>query len=683
MAAVTRSGIQLKFSVIFFCAFLLMGSQVRGQGIAEVVIIEKAGVSTSGYPLTFGHVFREGDVSNSIRVEMNGQTVSSQMDVKRRWGNGTVKFGVISVILPQVGANSTSVLLISADNFPSNSGALTQSEILETGFESRIELNGLSGSGYSGNLTASFQNAFSSAQDVDYWLQGPVCTEVLVRQDLNNSLNAKWEVRFYPGTSFGARVSSTIENVEGAFRGNVSYATAISAGMGALSELYAKDAFQHNFCSRWRKVLWVGPEPPEVELHYDLSYLISTGSVMNYDTSLIMTESVMGSRYSTWLASDHDIMGNGIILESFPTTGGREDIGILPAWSARYLLSMDNRMKEIVIGNGEMSGSIPIHYRESDSGKIHYGRPISVDDRPTISTKEPDCTNEGNVEDRLPVAIGSVSTPWTVDRAHMPSLAYLPYLVSGDFFFYEELMYWGAYVVSREAWLRDRSTGLIADQIRGEAWAGRTLANAAAFALEGSIEQTYLTEKLNNNLTAWMAEQDDYPLDYWDISPYASTDGLTGDVQLGTSPWQEDFVMVSLNHINNLGYDSRQIIDWYHTFHVNRCTHPDFNHFNAAAYRFPAQYTDGTYPQTWAQANASYIDQPTSLGNPYWPYSYQFVAMAAMSCLTGYPNGTEGYDFYVQNVTNRDLLNDDPTWAFVPDIEGPGRPPMKGFPQDP
>jgi len=651
-------------------ALLLFASQAAGQEITSLTLYEVDSTASVNYPLSFGHPFAQGDVDSSISVSVDGTPVTTQFDVKRHWPDGSIKFGIVSIVIPSISTGDTVTLSISASTTTNNTGHMTKAQILAEDVESVINLTGLSDSGYSGNLSASFYGAIDSLTTMEYWMQGAVCTEVLARQNLNNSLNAKWEARFYPGTDYGVRISNVIENVEGEYRGNVTYSASIDTGTSSsTSTAYSKSSFQHNFCSRWRKVLWVGPEPPEVELHYDLSYLISTGSVMNYDTSLTVSESVMAARYATWLAADTDIMGNGSILLSFPTTGGREDIGILPAWSARYLLSMDNRMREIVLGNGELSGGIPMHYRESASGNAHYGLPISVDDRPTISTKEPDCTNEGDVADRLPAGIGTLTTPWTVDRAHMPSLAYLPYLITGDYFFYEELMYWGHYVISREAWERLTSTGIIADQIRGEAWAGRTLANAAAFALDGSAEREYLTQKLSNNIVAWHAEQDDYPLDYWDISPYASTDGLTADVQLGTSPWQEDFVLLSLTHMDNLGFSSRQIIDWYHTFHVNRCTHPDFNHFNAAAYRFPAQYTDGTYPQTWAQANASYIDQPTSLGDPYWPYSYQFVAMAAMSCLTGYPNGQAGYNFYVANVTNQSLLNDDPTWAFIPSVD--------------
>jgi len=652
-------------------ALLLFASQAAGQEITSLTLYEVDSTASSNYPLSFGHPFAQGDVDSSVVVSVDGTPVTTQFDVKRHWPDGSIKFGIVSIVIPSISVGDTVTLSISASNTTNNTGQLTKTQILAEDVESVINLTGLSDSGYSGNLSASFYGAIDSLATMEYWMQGAVCTEVLARQNLNNSLNAKWEARFYPGTDYGVRISNVIENVEGEYRGNVTYSASIDTGTSSsTSTAYSKSSFQHNFCSRWRKVLWVGPEPPEVELHYDLSYLISTGSVMNYDTSLTVPGATLSDAYAAWQSTDHDIMGNGSIREYFPTTGGREDLGMLPTWGARYLLSMDNRMKEIVLGNGEMSGSISFHYRESDSGNAHYGLPISIDDRPTISTKEPDCTNEGTVADRLPTGIGTLTTPWTVDRAHMPSLAYLPYLITGDYFFYEELMYWGHYVISREAWQRNEDVGVIADQVRGEAWAGRTLANAAAFALDGSAEREYLTQKLSNNIVAWHAEQDRYPLNYWGIDIYGSTSGTTPDVQHITSPWMEDFMLLSLQHMDNLGYPARQIIDWYHVFAVNRCTHPDFNVYNAAVQHFPAQYTDDTYPQTWAQADSAIIDQPTSFPASDIPYGYRANALAAMSCLTGYEGGQAGYDFLLSNINITEAqFSDDPTWAFIPSVD--------------
>ena len=38
-----------------------------------------------------------------------------------------------------------------------------------------------------------------------------------------------------------------------------------------------------------------------------------------------------------------------------------------------------------------------------------------------------------------------MNTPWTLDRAHQPSLAYIPYLMTGDLYYLEEMHFWASY----------------------------------------------------------------------------------------------------------------------------------------------------------------------------------------------------------------------------------------------
>ena len=656
--------------------FLGLTMQVQAATVTTIDVVEKDGVTTNNYPLTFGMVFKKGDVSNSVKVTLSGQDLQTQFDIKRHWDDGSVKHGVISTIIPQIQANDTITLTIETNNNSNNTGEMSKTEIQNKNIESRIELTNISGSGYSGSLTASLRDTINNTQTLDYWLKGHVCTEILLTQQLNNSLDATWEARYYPGTNFGVRVSNAMENVNAQYRGNINYAVDILTGTDSLNNVYHKDTFQHNESARWRKVFWIGPEPPETEIHYDLSYLISTGAIMNYDTSLQVSESTIQRDYEDrWLPSDHDIMGYGYIQKYFPTTGGRDDIGILPTWTVRYLFTMDNRMREIMLNHAEMASGAPIHYREGDSSRSFYGWPVSIDDRPTVWTRAGYAGTEYTYtleEDKLPPAIGDTDTGWNVDRAHQPSLVFIPYLITGEKYYLDELMYWGAINLSRSNfnhdWGRDYDQGLIRDEVRGEAWAIRTVADAAAFLPDNwTMMRNYLDEKIQNNINVWMSEKDRYPLNMWGEFTKRQDDGLTSDIEKQTSPWMEDFVVLALSHMKDLGYPTKQILDWYGVdFTLNRFTHPDFNHFNGASYRFPVAYDDGTYVQTWAEADSKYVDHPTSFRVDGDPYSYKFIALGAVSCLFDYANGPSAYNFLKTNVPSQDVLNNSPTWAFVP-----------------
>jgi len=699
--------VKTNFLIILIMIIFSLSFSSYAQSITTLTIREKESVTTQNYPLIFGHVFKKGEVTNSVAVKVGSQLLSTQFDIKRKYDDNSVRHGIISVILPEISANQDLQIELIKSTANANTDAMTKAEILGGGIESEIRLTDLSGSGYSGSLTAYLNQTITDCADIDYWLSGSVVTEILLNQKLNNSLNASWEVRHYPGWD-GIRISNSIENVQSDFRGNVNYAVDIQMGdiTHPLSSLYSKPTFQHNYNARWRKVLWIGNEPPQVEIRYDVHYLINSGHIMNYavDEFQVPEETIAGS-YSRWESTDHDIMETGYIQTYFPTTGGREEIGVLPTWTTRYLFSMDNRMREIMLNHAEMFSGCPIHYRESDTSRSFYGHIVSIDDRPTVWIDREDFQWQDD-NDRLPEPIGSEETVWYIDRAHQASFAYIPYLITGEKYYLDELYYWAGYDLGASNFsYREENKGLIKDQVRGEAWAIRNIAEAAALAPDDDIEKVYLEEKVQNNIDEWLNEQiqneqgSRYPFNAWGINTSGRNNGVFENEQDetniygNTSGWMEDWVILILTHMKELGYNTKPIIDIYHSFVINRFSHPDFNWYNGGAYHFPLQFTvdkipriqverdAGPYLETWKEANESYTEQPNDFITNDYPFSYNYKALAALSCVTEYTveqnldngssnnaNGLDTYTWLKDNLYNRDKLNDNPTWALVPRI---------------
>lgn len=661
---------------LLFFSYLLITLGVsavcaEAQLITTLTIKEKVGATTSNYPLTFAHVFKKGGVPNSVTIVADGAQLDTQCDIKKRYDDNSIRHAIISVILPQVNANQSLTLQLFTSDETANQNEMNKNEILSTDVGSKIELTNISGSGYSGSLTADLRSSIQNMDQMNYWLKGSVCTEILVVEKLNNSLNAAWEARFYPGTSYGVRISNSIENIEADYRGNIDYAVSINLGNASPIEVYSKPKFQHNISSRWRKVLWVGNKPPEVEIRYDTNYLISTGHIMNYDTSLNVPESVIASSYSNWQSSDHDIMGTGYIQTKIGTAGGREDIAVLPTWCVRYLLTMDNRMREVMLNHAEMASSAPMHYRESDNNRAFYSHVISINDRPTTFLFEHLCDNYSaiNSSDLLPKEIGETSTNWAIDNetlSHQPDFAYLPYLITGEYYYLQELYYWAGFdLAARHAEYRQGDKGIITHtNTRGFAWPFRTLSFAASIAPDEHPENQYFNQKVDNNINYYTTRSSLFPLRMWDED--TTIDGLTSDIGRACSPWMEDYMLLCLTTVKELGFSAGQIIDWYKDFFINRFTHPDFNPYKGCPYRFPVRYTNGNLLQTWSQANAAIPGDPSSFPADDYPYSYRYLAMAALSCLTEYPNGQKAYDFLKANVNSQEKLNEDPTWAIIP-----------------
>ena len=82
-----------------------------------------------------------------------------------------------------------------------------------------------------------------------------------------------------------------------------------------------------------------------------------------------------------------------------------------------------------------------------------------------------------------------------MDAAHQPEFAYIPYLLFGDYFYYEELMAWAHYNLLG----RHGNWGALIDgQQRAMGWAWRTLGNAVFLARDASPESEYLKAKMAN-----------------------------------------------------------------------------------------------------------------------------------------------------------------------------------------
>ena len=73
----------------------------------------------------------------------------------------------------------------------------------------------------------------------------------------------------------------------------------------------------------------------------------------------------------------------------------------------------------------------------------------------------------------------------------------MPYLATGDYYYMEEACFWGGYCLLA-TWPepRQKGRGIIADQMRGDAWAWRNMADAGWIAPDGHPRQHTSTRKI-------------------------------------------------------------------------------------------------------------------------------------------------------------------------------------------
>lgn len=542
--------------------------------ITNVRLENGAAAVQTNVPFTFGQVFAAGDLAKGTALVGrfdNGETLPLQVDAKAFHPDGTVRHAIISGVIPTIAASQTRKMDLVTAGKASTSTGVTTAPLLNSGFNASVSAT-LNGVRYSASADELIKAGKTSS-----WLAGASVNEWLVSAPLKTAggvqhphLTARFAVRWYDSAK-KARVDVTVEN-NWAYEpapSNFTYDAEVLVG-GKVA--YTKPALTHLHHARWRKVFWQGAVNPDaVTVKHDVAYLIGTRAVANYDQTLIVKEATLANLKAGWTGDKIEPMHVGSANGYMPSTGGRPDLGLLPAWSVMYLLSQDARAKMVTLGNGDLAGSWSMHYRDKNTD-----RPISIIDYPymTILGRPGDTMNPKTKKKEAFPACATTDgckTPFTHDMSHQPNFAYLPYLVTGDYYYLEELQFWAMYnVLSYNPNYREREKGILqSNQVRGQAWVLRSLAEAAYISPDGDVLKDQITGFVNNNL-AW------YNATYTDNAQANKLGVLVNGAwaysnSTGIAPWQDDFFTQSVGHTAELGFtEANRLLAWKTQFPVKR-----------------------------------------------------------------------------------------------------------------
>ena len=223
-----------------------------------------------------------------------------------------------------------------------------------------------------------------------------------------------------------------------------------------------------------------------------------------------------------------------------------------------------------------------MHYRDENTG---YPVRLDNDVNKYLST-------HGNLAHKGPLPVPRCAngdatlctTPYSHDSAHQPSLAFIPYLLTGDYFYLEELQFWAAWnPTETDPNNSGLGQGLVRwQQIRGQAWSLRTMGQVAWVTPDAHYLKSYFGKMLNNNL-------DWYNTTYVVGNPNALGvyDGSgAGAFQVAQSaPWQDDFLTWSFGYLAELGYAKAEpILKWKAKYSIGRMTAPGYCWVDGAAY---------------------------------------------------------------------------------------------------
>jgi hypothetical protein len=338
------------------------------------------------------------------------------------------------------------------------------------------------------------------------------------------------------------------------------------------STVYSTSNWRHIPKTAWRVIRWVANQPGAVTVDYNLRYLIYSKALHAYDLSLSPPLTYMDTQLNQY-DSRVAVRGEASFcsetdancmqwLKAMGTGGGRPDMGNTPGWYSKALFAMGNTslsvtkrrdaFEKFIVGAGNAAAAFPFHYQEHLTDRCYVrpdgetvnkyaatgsctknaaGLPLSITARPTILTRrnnnEETTYSASAPEDRITYACTSASSPcqvptsnttsasnlmsWEAEGAlgHLPEWFYVPYLLTGDYFFLEEMHYVTTFYMGIKVPMtasginaRDQSHGLQNqhNNPRASAWWMRTAGLAAVMSIDGTAAKDYVLQKLRNNI---------------------------------------------------------------------------------------------------------------------------------------------------------------------------------------
>jgi len=541
----------------FVAAFVALNQSTLRADSAAIATVHL----TPGWA-TFGEAVPRGVAFDALQVG----PFQTQTDVKTRWDDHSIRFAIVTVNATADGDYA----VVPAAN---PAGAALTPSLPAASVSLRI-----GGVAYTAALPGTWSD--------DRWLSGPLAYEgrsIVAPVSAADGtphpfLRVIFDTRKY--LDGNGRVDVTVENVLDDWDATtVTYDASITVN-GAV--LYSHPAVEHYYLTRWRKTFPFGSAP--------WSTVRPDTTPFNAARALPPYLSLVSNHVDSITMPQFDILHEGALTPDMSSHSGRAELAPFPDWTARYLVHKDPAQLQFVLANGDLSGSWPIHVRESDASAfsgVGAGHLVSLNQRPLLwydFRGEGEFMQDGVVlppgsrDDAgvlfppgtlakdtpldfvkgLPMPMREYSesvpmpgqSPLTPDNAHQPSLAYVPYLLTGDRYYADEMAFWANYGMLRTYpadGVRSNVGVLDNNEVRGYGWSLRNIADAAAYSPEESL-RAYFHEKVTANL------------DWLDGVAHSTTNPL-GVMWIGKRPevgfislWEQTYLAYAIDRANQQGF---------------------------------------------------------------------------------------------------------------------------------
>ncbi len=623
--------------------------------------------------ISFGTVFARGQLPNErgITALIGGKTEPAQIDVKNRYSDGSVLFGVVTFRAPGMasGANSSVMLRKAA---PTHGTVAVLPALQRHDITITLTLNNLGQPSRQITIDAASLLAHAQAAGrTSPWLTGPLVSETRVSHDIQGSLRLVLDIRAYASGGVAADVQLDNDIAMSPRGGSETYGISIDQNGKPVFALPRIHQFQYQ---DWHIIIRSGGRVP-INVVHDVAAMERIGIIPAYALAVgiprpDLLRELRDIRTTGW---DAPLAADGV-TQYMPMTGGRGGIGPTTAANAVWLITQNPVAAEYAMGQADAAGAVPWHFFDQKTG--HF---VTTAEYPKLWTD-----GRGGPRSYTTGLAQQVSgkTGWHPDVAHEPDLSFIPYLMTGRRYYldqqnaeadYSEVGQWPA----TEA--RNAGEGIIvgpSEQVRGAAWSLREVADSAYIDPDGSPMRHYFQTMVANNMAylkrnipIWTKKQG---------QPYGYIVGTYGSGFLAFAPWQQDyFASTMATMVRQHVPGARAVMLWENHFLSGSVlnTSPGYNPRNGITYNLFIENPKTKQPATtWAALDRATREGGQSNGTG-WAHSNGDYGMARMAALagvfnaTGSPTALQGYQWVAHSgapYTNIAGIETTPQFWIVP-----------------
>ena len=162
---------------------LLLGAAHAATVVTDNVV-SQATLPQNNVPVTFGQVFKAGDVpaGATLTASLNGQPITLQVDTKARNPDGSLRHAVLTAMVPSLQGSATLPLtLATGSSHAGQANPLSLSQLLATNYDAQVSLT-VNGKPYTANARKLLQAASSAnvcaqwGTQCNLWLSGPLAS---------------------------------------------------------------------------------------------------------------------------------------------------------------------------------------------------------------------------------------------------------------------------------------------------------------------------------------------------------------------------------------------------------------------------------------------------------------------------------------------------------------------------